>query len=46
LNWHRQGKPYILFRNKRHPQEMGRRKIEALLTYLAVEENATESIQN
>lgn len=27
---------YILFHNKRHPQEMGKAEIEAFLTHLAV----------
>ncbi|MGV0025169.1 phage integrase N-terminal SAM-like domain-containing protein [Phormidesmis priestleyi] len=28
---------YILFHNKRHPNEMGRIEIEALLTHLAID---------
>nr|WP_081599510.1 phage integrase N-terminal SAM-like domain-containing protein [Prochlorothrix hollandica] len=30
---------YILFHNKRHPQEMGTEEVEAFLTHLAVAEN-------
>jgi integron integrase len=37
---------YILFHNKRHPQEMGRAEIEAFLTYLAVERKVSASTQN
>jgi integrase len=37
---------YILFHNKRHPQEMGSAEIEAFLTYLAVKENVAASTQN
>jgi integron integrase len=37
---------YILFHNKRHPQEMGSAEIEAFLTYLAVQENVAASTQN
>jgi integron integrase len=37
---------YILFHNKRHPQEMGSVEIEAFLTYLAVQENVAASTQN
>ena len=39
-------KRYILFHNKRHPNEMGSREIEAFLTYLAVEQNVAASTQN
>lgn len=39
-------KRFILFHNKRHPQEMGVAEIEAFLTYLAVEENVAASTQN
>ena len=39
-------KRYILFHDKRHPQEMGRREIEAFLTYLAVDQNVAASTQN
>ena len=34
---------YILFYNKRHPQEMGPTEIESFLTYLAVERNVAPS---
>jgi len=37
---------YILFHNKRHPQEMGRAEIESFLTHLAVERNVAPSTQN
>ncbi len=37
---------YILFHNKRHPQEMGRAEIEAFLTYLAVNRKVSASTQN
>ncbi|MEW6232129.1 MAG: integron integrase [Chloroflexota bacterium] len=37
---------YILFHNKRHPQEMGSADIEAFLTHLAVEEHVAASTQN
>jgi len=37
---------YILFHNKRHPQEMGHAEIEAFLTYLAVERKVSASTQN
>lgn len=43
VNWNRR---YILFHNKRHPQEMGAAEIEAFLTYLAVQENVAASTQN
>jgi hypothetical protein len=36
VNWNRR---YILFHNKRHPQEMGTAEIKAFLTHLAVQEN-------
>ena len=39
-------KRYILFHNKRHPQEMGVSEIEAFLTYLAVDQHVTASRQN
>ena len=32
-------KRFILFHDKRHPQEMGADEVEAFLTYLAVERN-------
>ncbi|MCB0044347.1 MAG: integron integrase [Caldilineaceae bacterium] len=37
---------YILFHNKRHPQEMGRAEIESFLTHLAVDRNVAPSTQN
>ena len=43
LDWARR---YILFHNKRHPQEMGVPEIETYLTYLAVERNVSASTQN
>jgi len=39
-------KRFILFHNKRHPQDMGRAEIEAFLTHLAVEGNVAASTQN
>ena len=43
VNWI---KSYILFYNKRHPQEMGVSEIEAFLTHLAVDQNVAASTQN
>lgn len=43
VSWIRQ---YILFHNKRHPQEMGAAEIEAFLTYLAQERHVSASTQN
>lgn len=43
VNWI---KRYILFHNKRHPQEMGVSEIEAFLTHLAVQQNVATSTQN
>jgi Phage integrase, N-terminal SAM-like domain len=37
---------FILFHNKRHPQDMGVPEIEAFLTHLAVTENVAASTQN
>jgi integron integrase len=37
---------YILFHNKRHPQEMGVTEVEAFLTYLAVDQHVAASTQN
>lgn len=37
---------YILFHDKRHPQEMGAVEVEAFLTHLAVTENVAASTQN
>ncbi len=39
-------KRFILFHNKRHPQEMGAAEIEQFLTHLAVKENIAASTQN
>jgi len=39
-------KRYILFHNKRHPQEMGSAEIEAFLTHLAVKERVAASTQS
>jgi site-specific recombinase XerD len=43
VNWIRR---YILYHNKRQPQEMGVPEIEAFLSYLAVEEQVAASTQN
>lgn len=43
INW---CKRYILFHDKRHPQEMGKNEIEEFLTHLAVNENVSASTQN
>jgi integron integrase len=37
---------FILFHNKRHPNEMGKAEIEAFLTHLAVNRNVAPSTQN
>jgi integron integrase len=37
---------YILFHNKRHPQEMSSTELEAFLTHLAVKEQVAASTQN
>lgn len=39
-------KRYILFHNKRHPNEMGEKEIEEYLTYLAVERKVAPATQN
>ncbi|MCP5099682.1 MAG: integron integrase [Chloroflexi bacterium] len=39
-------KRFILFHNKRHPNQMGKPEIEAFLTNLATEQNVTASTQN
>lgn len=39
-------KKYILFHNKRHPMEMGKREIEEFLTYLATKEKVSPTTQN
>jgi integron integrase len=43
VNWI---KRYIIFHNKRHPNQMGAAEIEAFLTHLAVKENVAASTQN
>jgi hypothetical protein len=37
---------YILFHDRRHPQEMGSTKIEVFFTYPAVKEHVAASTQN
>ena len=37
---------FILFHNKRHPQDMGKEEIEAYLTHLAVNRHVSPSTQN
>jgi len=37
---------FILFHNKRHPQDMGKEEIEAYLTHLAVNRHVAPSTQN
>ena len=37
---------FILFHNKRHPQDMGKYEIEAYLTHLAVNRHVSPSTQN
>lgn len=44
--YHDWAKRFILFHNKRHPQEMGEREVNAFLTNLAVERNVAASTQN
>jgi len=39
-------KRYILYRNKRHPQDMAEKEINQYLTYLAVQKNVASSTQN
>jgi len=39
-------KRYILFHGKKHPSAMGADEINAFLTHLAVERNASASTQN
>ena len=43
INWM---KRFILFHNKRHPQDMGEAEISQFVTYLAVKENVAASTQN
>ncbi len=37
---------FILFHNKRHPVEMGKREVEEFLTHLAVQREVSASTQN
>jgi integron integrase len=37
---------YIVFHNKRHPEEMGRKEIAEFLTYLAIDRRVSASTQN
>ena len=39
-------KRYILFHNKKHPNDMGAQEIEEFLTYLAVKQKVAHSTQN
>jgi hypothetical protein len=41
VNWIRR---YILFHNKRHPNEMGATEVEAFLTHLAVDEWTSKNL--
>ena len=43
VDWARR---FILFHQKRHPQEMGTAEIEAFLTHLAVDRHIAASTQN
>jgi site-specific recombinase XerD len=43
VDWARR---FILFHNKRHPQDMGKDEIEAYLTHLAVNRHVAPSTQN
>jgi integron integrase len=43
LDW---AKRYILYHNKTHPQEMGKKEIEEFLTYLARDRKVSASTQN
>jgi site-specific recombinase XerD len=43
INWIRR---YILFHNKRHPQDRGTAEVEAFLSHLAVVEQVAASTQN
>lgn len=43
LDW---TKRFILYHNKRHPQEMGKLEVEAFLTHLAVERKVSAATQN
>jgi integrase len=39
-------KRYILFHDKRHPEDLGRAEIEAFFTHLAIQERVAASTQN
>src|SRR5687768_17727193 len=39
-------KRFIFFHSKRHPASMGGEEVNALLTWLATEQNVSESTQN
>lgn len=39
-------KPYLLFHDKKHPQDMATTEVEAFLTHLAVERKVAASTQN
>jgi site-specific recombinase XerD len=39
-------KYYIFFHNKKHPIEMGKKEIEAFLTFLAVDKKVSTTAQN
>ncbi len=39
-------KRYIIFHNKRHPNEMAEKEINAFLTHLTVEQRVSASTQN
>lgn len=39
-------KKYILFNQKRHPSEMGRREVSAFLSHLAIDRHVAASTQN
>ena len=39
-------KRFILFHHKRHPQDMGKKEIEAFLTFLAVQKKVSPTTQN
>ena len=43
LDWARR---FILYHNKRHPQEMGAREVEAFLSHLAVDRQVSAFTQN
>lgn len=43
IHWVRR---FILHNNKRHPKDLGKREVEAFLTYLAVDRHVSSSTQN